>query len=197
MPDRRAAGLLLALLVGTGAQAAEVYELDGSHTYPMFAIRHSGLSTLYGRFDETQGRFTLDREGGTSRVEATIKVASLDSGHGLRDKILLSSRFFDAGQFAEMHYVSRRIEFTGPTTATVEGDLSLHGVTRPVALEVKDLTCRVHPFLRVWACGFEARGRLKRSEFGMTAYLPEIVGDEVELTIAAEARRVETPTGRH
>jgi polyisoprenoid-binding protein YceI len=184
-----------ALLLSAAAGAAE-YEFDGAHTYPMFAISHSGLSTLHGRFDDTRGRFVLDREGGKSRVEAVIRVDSLDTGDEPRDKILRGEKFFDAAKYPEMRYTSRRIEFTGDTTATVEGELSLHGVTRPVTLKVEHLVCGTHPLLRVWACGFDATATIKRSDFGMTAYLPRIVGDEVRIVIAAEARRVEAPGAR-
>jgi len=184
--------LLAAALLASGAsRAADEYEIDASHTYPMFAVKHSGLSTLHGRFDDTSGHFTLDREGGSSRVEAVIRVDSLDSGHGQRDKILRGDKFFDVARFPEMRYVSRQVRFTGASTATIDGELTLHGVTRPLTLDLQHLSCAVHPLLRVWACGFDAYAKIKRSEFGMDAYLPTIVGDEVAIEIAVEARRID------
>jgi polyisoprenoid-binding protein YceI len=183
--------LAMTVLATFSAQAADEYEIDGSHTYPMFAVSHSGLSTLHGRFDDTRGHFTMDREGGNSSVEAVIRVASLDSGHEQRDKILRGEKFFDAEKFPEMRYVSKKVQYTGASTATVDGELTLHGVTRPVTLDVQHLACAVHPLLRVWACGFDAYARIKRSDFGMTSYLPTIVGDEVSIEIAVEARRVD------
>lgn len=131
-----------ALLTSVGAQAADEYEIDGSHTYPMFAISHSGLSTLHGRFNDTSGHFTMDRDGDKSRVEAVIRVASLDSGHEQRDKILRGEKFFDASKFPEMRYVSTRVKFTGAGTATVEGKLTLHGVTQAVTLDVQHLAAQ-------------------------------------------------------
>jgi polyisoprenoid-binding protein YceI len=138
----------------------------------------------------------LDRDGHGSSVEAVIKVDSLDTGHETRDKILRGDKFFGVENFPEIRYVSTQVEFTGETTATVQGNLTLHGVTRPVTLEVEHLHCGVHPLLRVWACGFDARATIKRSDFGMTAYLPTIVGDDVQITIAAEAQRDDKRPGR-
>ncbi|WP_428309212.1 YceI family protein [Hydrocarboniphaga sp.] len=181
-----------ALSSGT-VRAADEYQIDGSHTYPLFAINHAGLSTLHGRFDNTSGSFVLDREGNKSRVEAVIRVDSLNSGHAGRDKILLSDKFFDAARFPEMRYASSKVSLNSATTASVEGELSLHGVTRPVKLDVQHLACAIHPLFRVWACGFDAYATIKRSDFGMTAYLPNLVGDEVTIEIAVEARRVDAP----
>jgi polyisoprenoid-binding protein YceI len=140
----------------------------------------------------------LDREGDKSTVDATIRVDSLNSGHAGRDKILLSDKFFDAVKFPEMHYVSTQVKLTSPSTAAVDGELTLHGVTKPVKLDVQHLACAIHPLFRVWACGFDAYASIKRSDFGMTAYLPNMVGDEVTIEIAVEAKRVDAakPGGR-
>jgi polyisoprenoid-binding protein YceI len=183
--------MALTLLVAARADAADDYEIDGSHTYPMFAISHSGLSTLHGRFDDTRGIFTMDRDGKGSKVDVTIRVDSLDSGHEGRDKILRGDKFFDAVKYPEMRYVSKNVQFKSATDATVEGELTLHGVTRPVTLDVQHIACAIHPLFRVWACGFDASATIKRSDFGMTAYLPTIVGDEVAIEIAVEARRID------
>ncbi|MDB5969494.1 MAG: hypothetical protein JWQ90_1944 [Hydrocarboniphaga sp.] len=183
--------LAAALAMGGAAQAADEYDIDGAHTYPLFSINHAGLSTLHGRFDDTSGSFTLDRESDKSKVDAVIRVASLSSGHAGRDKILLSDKFFDAAKFPEMHYVSTHVSFPSPTTASVEGTLTLHGVSKPVSLDVQHLACAIHPLYRVWACGFDAYARIKRSDFGMSAYLPSMVGDEVTIEIAVEARRAD------
>jgi polyisoprenoid-binding protein YceI len=196
MAPLRAAIAASLLLISAASAAAETYELDGSHTYPTFTISHAGLSTLHGRFDDTRGRFMLDRESGNSSVEAVIKVASLDTGHEQRDKILLGEKFFDAARFPEMRFVSTRVEFVGDSTARVDGELTLHGITQPVRLQVEHLVCLTHPLLRVWACGFDATATIKRSDFGMTAYLPKMVGDEVRIEIAVEAQRKEAPGPR-
>jgi polyisoprenoid-binding protein YceI len=180
-----------ALIIAGTAQAADEYDIDGTHTYPLFSINHAGLSTLHGRFDNTSGSFILDREGGKSSVDAVIKVASLNSGHEGRDKILRSDKFFDAEKFPDLHYVSTQVSFPSPTTASVEGKLTLHGVTKPVKLDVQHLVCAIHPLLRVWSCGFDAYAKIKRSDFGMTAYLPNMVGDEVTIEIAVEAHRID------
>lgn len=185
-------------ITSDAAPAADEYEIDGSHTYPLFSINHAGLSTLHGRFDHTSGSFVLDREGDKSKVDAVIRIDSLNSGHEGRDKILRGDKFFDAAKFPEMRYVSTHVSFPTPTSAAVDGQLTLHGVTRPVKLDVQHLACAIHPLFRVWACGFDAYATIKRSEFGMSAYLPNLVGDDVTIEIAVEARRVDAakPGGR-
>ena len=189
--------LLAALLLPASALAADTFELDPTHTYPSFAVSHMGLSVMQGRFNETRGSFVLDRKGGHSSVKVTVKVASLDSGMDSRDQRLLAENFFDAEHYPEMSYVSTGVKFDGDNVSAIEGKLTLHGVTQPLTLAVSAMHCAVHALKRVWACGFEARGTLKRSDYGITAYLPE-VGDEVQLRIEAEGQRVDQAPGpRH
>ncbi|HVT37130.1 MAG TPA: YceI family protein [Nevskiaceae bacterium] len=188
---------LLALLLPAAAMAADRYELDPTHTYPEFSVSHMGLSLMHGRFNETAGSFVLDRKGEGSSVQVTVKVASLDSGMPARDERLRADNFLDAAHFPEMSYRSTRVIFSGDKITRIEGQLTLHGVTRPLALEVTAMNCAIHAIKRVWACGFEAQGMLKRSDYGITTYLPE-VGDEVIIRVEAEGAREEKSVGvRH
>jgi polyisoprenoid-binding protein YceI len=186
--------LLAALLLPVVAFAADTFELDPTHTYPSFAVSHMGLSIMQGRFNETHGSFVLDRKGDTSSVKVTVKTASLDSGMDARDQRLLAANFLDVEQFPEMSYESTAVSFTGEKTAKVEGKLTLHGVTRPLTLNVTSIKCAVHALKKVWSCGFEADGALKRSDYGIKTYLPD-VGDEVQLRIEAEGQRIDRAPG--
>lgn len=182
---RIATAALLTLALAGSAQAA-VYKMDPAHTYPQFEIRHLVFSTLHGQFNQTRGSITMDRKKGLGSVETTIDVNSLDTGDAARDKDLKSPLFFDAAKYPTMTYQSTKVIFHGRDRATVEGDLTLHGVTRPVALRVTRIHCGVSPIIKKEVCGFDAVGELKRSDFGMKAYLPAIP-DKVRLIINTDA----------
>ncbi|MGQ0587843.1 MAG: YceI family protein [Gammaproteobacteria bacterium] len=169
------------------ASAADELEIDGSHTYPNFTVSHRGLSMTHGSFNDTSGTVVVDRGGGGSKVRIVVQTASIDTGHQKRDEHLRSADFLDVAKYPAMTYESTKVTFTGAETAKVEGNLSLHGVTRPLALDVTRFTCTQHPVKKTPICGFSARGALKRSDFGMSYGVPNI-GDDIELRIEAEAQ---------
>ncbi|WP_353248384.1 YceI family protein [Salinisphaera sp. T31B1] len=180
-----------ALLALTGAaSAAQTYTIDPGHTYGNFEIGHMGLSTMHGRIDVTGGEIVMDRQGDTSRVEVTLDPASVDTGHEKRDEHLRNEKgFFEVDQYPDMRFVSKRVTFDGDDEATVQGELTLHGVTRPVTLEVEDIVCKTNPMeSSKYSCGFSAETTIRRSDFGMDAFIP-LVADEVEIQIEAEASR--------
>lgn len=180
------------LLAGTSglASAAETYTVDPDHTYGNFEIGHMGLSTMHGRIDVTGGEIVIDREGGASRVEVTLDPATVDTGHAERDEHLRDEKgFFEVDKYPEMRFVSKSVTFDGDDEATVQGELTLHGVTRPVTLEVDDIVCKSNPMDdKKYSCGFSAETEIKRSDFGMDAFIP-LVTDEVEIQVEAEASR--------
>ncbi len=186
--------LLFGLLSSVPALAAETYRLDPTHTYPGFFVSHAGLSIMQGRFDQTEGTVVLDRDGGGSSLRAVVKTASIDTGHEGRDKILRGKQFLESERFPEMVFQSSRVTFTGKDTARIDGELSLHGVSSPLSLQLTRIACGVHPLKRSWSCGFSAVGKLKRSDFGMNSFLSS-VGDEIELRIEAEGERQEAKAG--
>lgn len=170
------------------AQAADKYLLDPSHTTVMFGVSHLGFSKHLGRFNKVEGAFTLDAAAPEkSSVAVTIDAASIDTNDAKRDEHLRNKDFFDVATYPTLTYKSTAVKKTGENTATVTGDLTLHGVTKPVTLEVTLAKAGPHPVdnTKIMA-GFSARGTLKRSDFGMTYGLP-VLGDEVELIIETEA----------
>ena len=170
------------------AGAADTYVLDPDHTFPNFAIDHLGFSTIYGRFGKTEGTLVVDREGGSSAVEVIVDTASIDTGHEKRDEHLRSPDFFNVVEFPEMAYKSSKVTFNGDSQATVEGELTLMGQSKPLTLEVTRIHCGPHPFNQKEMCGFDARATLKRSDFGISYGLPA-VGDEITLLIGAEGEK--------
>lgn len=176
------------------AAAADAYIIDPSHTFPHFRVSHLGFSMHQGRFNETRGSFVLDKDGPDSSVEVTINTASIDTGGDRLERRLREADFFNVAQYPEMRYESTQVRWTGETTATVQGKLTLLGVTRPVTLNITRAHCDTHPMTKVHWCGFEATAKLRRSDFGMKAYVPA-VGDDVEITIQAEGGRRDHPPG--
>jgi polyisoprenoid-binding protein YceI len=170
------------------AQAApEKFELDKPHTQIIFSVNHLGFSTSYGKFTDYAGTINLDQqEPKNSDVDVTIQTASLDMSDEKWDEHLKSKDFFDVEQFPTMTFKSTKVEVTGDKTANVTGDLTLHGVTKPVTLAVTYNGTGKHPMMDRMETGFEATGKIKRSDFGMGYGVPA-VGDDVNITISVEA----------
>jgi len=179
---------IVAASVAAPALAAESYTLDSRHTYPSFEVNHLGFSTQRGRFNKTSGRIVLDRQAKTGSVDIVIEAASVDTGLDKLEEHLRGEEFFNAEKFPTLSFKSRAVKFSGDKPATVEGDFTLLGVTKPVTLTITAFNCGVHPLTRKDLCGADATATLKRSEFGMTKYVPG-VGDEVKLSIQVEATK--------
>lgn len=177
----------LLALATLGAQAAEKYSIDPTHTQVQFTYSHMGFSNITGRFDEVQSEFLLDVADPTrSSVSVTIPVASISTGVEKLDEHLLKPDFFDAAQFPTATFNSTGVTAAGEGRLEVAGDLTIHGVTRPVVLDVTINKFGEHPMAKVPAAGFDATTTIKRSDFGLGGYVP-VVGDEVRIDITVEA----------
>jgi polyisoprenoid-binding protein YceI len=180
----------LALSFVLPAQAAETYKLDPMHTQVVWSINHFGFSNPSGKFASIDGTLTLDEaKPEDSKVTATITIANLFTGLDKLNEHLLSDKFFDAKQFPTATFTSTKVETTGKDTAKVTGDLTVHGVTKPVVLDVT-LNKIGENMMKKKTAGFSATTTIKRSDFGMTTYLP-MLGDEVKLSIESEANLAE------
>lgn len=181
---------LLMLSVPVSYVSAASYTLDPTHTYPNFTVSHLGFSTMHGRFDSTTGSLEMDLDKGTGSVEVSIKTESVNTGFKKRDDHLRSPDFFNVVEFPEMTFKSTQVKFKGKNMASVEGKLTLMGVTKNVTLEVDNIHCGKHPFNPKIneVCGFNATGMIKRSDFGMKYGLPAI-GDEISINLEVEATR--------
>ncbi len=184
----------LALSLPLAATAApETYALDPDHTFAHFALDYIGYATLYGRFDKTSGQFTVDTAAKSATLEVAIDTASVSTGDNergarprSRDEHLRSADFFNVAEFPRMTYKGTAIKFSGDNPAEIEGQATLLGVTKPLALKIERWKCGPHPFSKKELCGGNATGKLKRSDFGMKYGLPA-VGDEITLMIEFEA----------
>lgn len=169
------------------AQAADTYTLDPSHTNIFWHADHFGFSTPSGKFSDVSGTLVLDEQKPeNSKVDVTIKTASLVTGIPKFEEHLKSKDFFDVAKFTQATFVSDKVTVTGKDTAKVAGVLTLHGVSKPVVLDVKLNKIGEHPMTKEKAAGFSATTTVKRSDFGMSYALPG-VADEVKITIESEA----------
>ena len=179
----------LAVFTFAGAAiAAESYTLDSSHTFPRFEINHFGFSTHHGQFNKTAGKLVLDRAAKTGSIELTVQTASIGTGDPKLEEHLRSPDFFNVEKFPTMVFKSKALKFNGDVPASADGELTLLGVTKPLTLTISRVRCAQHPFYKKEDCGAEVSGTLRRSDFGMTKYVPA-VGDEVTLHIQVEAIR--------
>jgi polyisoprenoid-binding protein YceI len=179
--------LVLALALASGAAlAAEKYTFEPTHSQVNFTYMHLGLSQQTQQLRTVGGTLMLDAEDLTkSSVDVTIDMNSIDTGVAKFDEHLKSADFFDTAQFPTATFKSTAVEKAGDNKLKVAGDLTLHGVTRPVVLDVTVNKLGEHPMAKKPAAGFNATTTVKRSDFGLGGYVPA-VGDEVAISIASE-----------
>ncbi|MDB5753015.1 MAG: polyisoprenoid-binding protein [Ramlibacter sp.] len=190
----RISKLMLALLAPLPVLAAPVtYGIDSLHSFPNFTINHLGMTTIHGRFERMTGKVVLDTAAKTGSLEVKIPTATVSTGDSRRtdgarsrDDHLRNADFFNSTEFPEMVYKSTKFNFAGDRLESVEGTLTLLGVTRPLKLNVTSFNCGPHPFNKKPMCGTYAEGTIKRTDFGMKFGVPGI-SDEVKLAIGVEA----------
>ena len=177
-------------LVAAGSVAAqEVYVFDANHTIPLYEVSHMGFSVQRGSFTGVSGRVTLDRAAKKGAIDIVIPTNSIAPALPRMLAMMKSEDFFHVEKFPTMTYKSADLEFDGDNLVGAKGELTLLGVTQPVALKIGNLKCGPNPFNKRAMCGGEATTTIKRSEFGMKFGLPTAAGDEVKITIPFEAVR--------
>ncbi|PWY54420.1 hypothetical protein DGG96_17240 [Legionella qingyii] len=179
--------LLIAITFSTPIFAAsETYTLDKNHTYILWSAEHLGFTTQYGKWYAT-GQLVLDKDNPSqSKINVTIDVKDMITGIPELDKHLKSNLFFDAEHYPTATFVSNKVTPQGDNKATVDGTLTLRGVSKPVVLQVTLNKEGMNPISNKMSVGFTATGSINRSDFGINAFLPA-VSDKVNLSIGAEA----------
>ncbi|TLS20018.1 MAG: YceI family protein [Betaproteobacteria bacterium] len=181
---------LVAVAIAASSLAAvaapETYVMDGSHTFPRFSYSHFGYSTQLSHFDKTSGKIVIDKAAKSGSVEVTIDMKSVNTGSALFNGHIQGEDFLDTAKFPTATYKSTKVNFDGDKVVSVDGNLTIKGITKPVPLSVTSFQCMPHPMLKKDACGANATAVIKRSEFNAGKYAP-YVGDDVTLTIAVEA----------
>jgi polyisoprenoid-binding protein YceI len=169
----------------TDALPAGVYVLDSKEALVRYTTLHMGLTEFWGTFPGATGTLTIDPKAvGSAKVDIQVPIMGVETTNKELNAEFISSEFFDFGKFRRAHFVSTQVVRTGPRTARMTGDLTLHGITRPIVLNVTFNGAGPNSFSKVLTLGFKAEGVVKRSDFGLGKYVP-IVSDETQITIGA------------
>ncbi|MDV7339551.1 YceI family protein [Terasakiella sp. A23] len=183
--------IIFAFVIGLFATpshaASKKYIIDTSHTSIEFYINHMGFSNFQGEFQKFKGVIVFDEEKPTEgSVDITIYPHSIDTDVEELDNHLESAAVFDAAQFPVITFKSKFIKVVGENKGHIWGALTMHGVTKDIMLETTLNKAALHPLKKVPTVGFSATGKINRSDFGMTRYIP-LVSDEVTIRIETEA----------
>ncbi len=177
---------LIATFSAAALAAPETYTIDGSHTLPRFSYSHFGYSMQMSRFNKTSGKIVFDRQAKSGSVAVSIDTTSVDTGYPLFNEHIQGPDFLDTAKYPTATFTSSKLKFEGETLVSVDGTLTLKGISKPVTLTVASFQCMPHPMLKKDACGATATTTVKRTEFNMGKYTPN-VGDDVTITIPVEA----------
>jgi len=187
------AGMVLTI-GGTATAQSTQWQLDPNHSSTQFSVRHMGISTVRGTFTKLSGTGQYDPTNPSNDlVEVTIDTASVDTRVQMRDNDLRSDHFFDTQKYPAMTFKSTKFEAAGGGRLKVTGDLTIHGVTKPITLDVEGPSKPVDDGHGHIHMGVAASGTVNRTDFGMTG-AQGMVGNEISLTIDAEFVRVSHAT---
>jgi polyisoprenoid-binding protein YceI len=177
---------ILSLAVATTAWAAPTtYKSDANHTFVRFSYQHLGFSTQESRFNKVTGTVTFDPAAKSGSVDIPIDTKSVDTGSDLFNGHIQGADFLDTTNFGTASFKSTSVKFDGDRPVSIEGNLTLKGVTKPVTLTVTDFKTGQN-MMKKDAIGADATAKISRSAFNMSKYVPS-VSDDVMLSIAIEA----------
>lgn len=167
------------------AVTAGNYAVEPWHTRVQFSVSHMGFSDWYGDFAGATGTLSLDpKQIGASKLEISIPVASVTTTNAKLDAELKSAEWFDADKHPTIRFVATKVERTASDRANITGDLTFHGVTKPVVLDARFNGAGINPLSKAYTIGFNATTTINRSDFGVKTYVP-LIGDAVTLRISA------------
>ena len=184
--------IALLLPLSAAAQDKDTWQIDPKHTAAQFSVRHLGISTVRGAFTKVSGNVQYDAANpGKSSIQATIDAASVDTRVEMRDNDLRSSHFFDVEKYPTITFQSKRVEVAGAGKLKVTGDLTIHGVTKEVVLDVDGPSHAVKDQQGTQHMGAAATTKINRMDYGV-AGAPGVAGDEISITLDIEMTR-QTP----
>ncbi|NKJ19672.1 YceI family protein [Dyella sp. SG609] len=176
-------------LAGASAHAASAtYTIDPAHTYPSFEADHfGGLSVWRGKFNRTSGKITLDKAAGAGTVDITVDMDSANFGLDKMDEAARGPELFETAKYPKATYKGKLAGFVDGKPTKVVGELTLHGVTRPLELTVNSFKCMPHPLFKRELCGADASASFQRDDYGMGAGKDYGFKMDVALRIQVEA----------
>ena len=178
---------MLAAASGIAMAAPVSYQVDPDHTYPSFEADHMGISMWRGKFNRTSGTLVVDKTAGTGSVDVSIDMDSVDFGLDSMNEHARTAEFFDTTKYPKATYKGRLEDFVDGAPTRVVGELTLHGITRPVELKIDLFKCIPHPMYKRELCGANASAVFKRDEFGLAAGKDYGFNMDVNLLIQMEA----------
>jgi polyisoprenoid-binding protein YceI len=181
---------MLAFMTGSAIAGPVTYDVDPNHTYPSFEADHfGGLSVWRGKFDKSAGTIVLDKDKGSGTVDITIDATSIDFGHAKLNEHAKSAEMFDVAKFPTATYKGKLANFKDGAPTEVDGQFTLHGVTKPVKLTINQFKCAVNPMSKKEVCGADASATINRSDFGVNYGDKYGFKQEVKLQIQVEGIR--------
>ena len=183
---------LIGIACGAFATAAvaapQTYVIDSNHTYPTFEADHmGGVSFWRGKINSSSGTVTMDKEARTGSVDVTIDMSTIDFGHDGLNTHAKSADMFDVAQFPNATFTGRLTNFVDGAPTAVEGNLTMHGQTHPVTLDIDRFKCIDHPMMHREVCGADAMAKIDRSQWGVNFGQNMGFNMDVTLRISIEA----------
>jgi polyisoprenoid-binding protein YceI len=176
--------------VAPEAVQAGTYKVESNHTLAQFGVNHFGFNDFFGTIPGATGSLVLNPKAlEKSSLDVSLPVSRISTTNATLDSELVSADWFDAATYPTIRFVSQKVEQTGPRTARISGTVTMHGVSKPMVLDATFGGAGVNPMDKAYTVGFSATGSLKRSEFGVSKYVPA-VSDEVQIRITAAFKKV-------
>jgi polyisoprenoid-binding protein YceI len=181
---------MLALMTGSAIAAPVTYNVDPAHTYPSFEADHmGGLSVWRGKFEKSAGTIVLDKDKAAGTVDITVDASSIDFGHAKLNEHAKSAEIFDVAKFPTATYKGTLTKFKDGVPTEVDGQFTLHGVTKPLTLTINQFKCMISPMTKKEVCGADASATFNRSDYGVSFGDKYGFKQEVKLQIQVEAGR--------
>jgi polyisoprenoid-binding protein YceI len=159
---------VLTLITGSALAAPVTYEVDPAHTYPSFAADHmGGLSVWRGKFDKSSGTIVLDKDKSTGTVDITVDTSSINFGHEKLNEHAKGPDMFDVTKFPTATYKGKLASFKNGAPTEVQGEFTLHGVTKPLTLKINQFLCKPNPMTKKEVCGADASATFNRKDYGL------------------------------
>ena len=180
---------VLTLAVGSALAAPVTYEVDPGHTYPSFEADHmGGLSVWRGKLDKSSGTIVLDKDKSTGTVDITIDTSSIDFGHEKLNEHAKSKDLFDVANYPTATYKGTLAKFVNGSPTEVDGQFTLHGVTKPLTLKIDQFLCKPNPMTKKEVCGADAKATFNRKDYGMA--FGEAYGFKMDVKLAIQVEAV-------
>jgi len=180
---------VLTLAVGSALAAPVTYEVDPGHTYPSFEADHmGGLSVWRGKLDKTSGTIVFDKDKSTGTVDITVDTSSIDFGHEKLNEHAKSKDLFDVANYPTATYKGTLAKFVNGAPTEVDGEFTLHGVTKPLTLKIDQFLCKPNPMTKKEVCGADAKATFNRKDYGMP--FGEAYGFKMDVKLAIQVEAV-------